>query len=177
MRAFFAQIDWVRNTFFFVFYFFMVIVVFMSVLKPQLDIFRKTNAQYRKELYVQGRIESQRDAEMQKLANYQNQNAFALENFERQITQKEIEEKLRIIFTDVGVVEDGTPLFEGKYLKQRFVVSGRLDNIHKLKEALNITKSLPGVVRFSFPIQIERENAELVFSFRLDAYSLSTKSY
>ncbi|TLD86579.1 hypothetical protein [Helicobacter sp. MIT 05-5294] len=173
MRAFFAQIDWIRNTFFFVFYFFMVIGVFLAVVKPQLDIFRKTNAQYRKELYVQSQVESQRDAEMQKLINYQNQNARTLRGFEHQITQREIEEKLRIIFENVGVVADGTPILEGKYLKQRFVISGRLQNIHKLKEALKMTQSMPGIVRFNFPIHIEREGAELVFSFRLDAYFLN----
>ncbi|MDE7174849.1 MAG: hypothetical protein K2N75_02180 [Helicobacter sp.] len=176
MRAFFAQIDWIRNTFFFVFYFFMVIGVFLAVVKPQLDIFRKTNAQYRKELYVQEQIESQRNAERQKLINYQNQNAHILEDFEHRITQKEIEEKLRIIFENAGVVADGAPSLEGKYFKQRFVISGRLQNINKLKESLKMTRALPGIVRFSFPILIEREGAELVFSFRLDAYFLNMDS-
>lgn len=177
MRAFFAQIDWIRNTFFFVFYFFMVIIVFLAVVKPQLDIFRNTNAKYRKELYVQSQIESQRDAEMQKLINYQNQNAHTLRNFEHQITQREIEEKLRIIFENAGVVADGAPILEEKYLKQRFIISGRLQNINKLKEALGMTQSLPGIVRFNFPIHIEREGAELVFSFRLDAYFLNLNTH
>ena len=44
MKAFFAQIDWVRNTFFFVFYFFLVAGVFVGFVKPQLDVFRNTNA-------------------------------------------------------------------------------------------------------------------------------------
>ncbi len=144
----------------------------MGAVKPQLDVFRKTNTQYRKELYVQGKIEAQRDAEMQKLVNYQNQNAHTIGNFEHQITQREIEEKLKIIFESVGVVADGTPILEGKYFKQRFIVSGRLHDIHKLKEALSLTQSLPGVVRFNFPIHIEREEGELVFSFRLDTYFL-----
>ena len=61
MKAFFAQIDWVRNTFFFVFYFFLVAGGFVGFVKPQLDIFRNTNANYRKELFTLEQIQKQRD--------------------------------------------------------------------------------------------------------------------
>ena len=62
MKVFFTQIDWVRNTFFFVFYFFLVVGIFIGIIQPAFNTFRQTNAQYRKEVYVQKQIESQRDA-------------------------------------------------------------------------------------------------------------------
>ena len=140
MRAFLAQIDWVQNTFFFVFYFFMVLGVFIGIIQPSLESFRKSNAEYRKELYVQSQIESQRDAEAEKLLDYQKQNKQSLAYFDHKITQKEIEEKLKITFNNAGVVADGNPVLEDKYHKQRYVISGKLENIAKLKEALELTR-------------------------------------
>ena len=49
MKAFFAQIDWIRNTFFFMFYFFLVMIVFISIIQPSLDTFRQTNTKYHKD--------------------------------------------------------------------------------------------------------------------------------
>lgn len=172
MKAFLAQVDWIRNTFFFIFYFFMVAIIFLSVIQPSLEVFRKTNAKYRKELYVQKQIETQRDTEKRKLADYQNHNQQILDFFIHKITQNEIEEKLRIIFKEAMVVSDGAPIAEDGYLKQRYIISGQLENIGKLKEALHLTESLPGIVRFNFPIHIEREGEILIFSFRLDVYFL-----
>ena len=76
MKAFFAQIDWVRNTFFFGFYFFLVAGVFVGFLKPQLDVFRNTNANYRKELFSLEQILKQRELEKQSVAEYQKNNAW-----------------------------------------------------------------------------------------------------
>ncbi|WDL74509.1 hypothetical protein IP360_06650 [Helicobacter winghamensis] len=170
MKAFFAQIDWIRNTFFFVFYFFLVAIIFLSVIQPALDSFRQTNAQYRKEIYVQKQIQAQRNTELKNLQDYQEQNAQTLGYFKHKITQNEIEEKLKIIFENSGVVADGSPIQEGKYFKQRYIISGKLENISKLKDALILTQTLPGVARFNFPIHIEREKDNIIFSFRLDAY-------
>ena len=61
---------------------------------------------------------------------------------------------------------------KGKYFKQRYVISGRLESIAKLKDALTLTHSLPGITRFNFPLHIEREADVIVFSFRLDVYFL-----
>ncbi|MDD6055521.1 MAG: hypothetical protein SOW25_02435 [Helicobacter sp.] len=176
MRAFFAQIDWIRNTFFFVFYFFLIAIVFLSLIQPTLESFRKTNANYRKELYVQKQIEAQRDAERQKLLEFQEKNSKVLEYFKHKITQKEIEEKLKIIFNNAFVVSDGQPILDGDYLKQRYVISGQLENITKLKDALELTKTLPGIAQFNFPIHIERDGTLLTFSFRLDVYFLKTQN-
>lgn len=170
MKAFFVQIDWIRNTFFFVFYFFLVAIIFLSVIQPALDTFRQTNAKYRKEVYVQKQIQAQRDAELKNLQDYQAKNSQSLEYFKHKITQGEIEERLKIIFDNAGVVADGNPMQEGKYFKQRYIISGKLENINKLKDALILTKTLPGVARFNFPIHIEREKDNIIFSFRLDAY-------
>ncbi|TLD82410.1 hypothetical protein LS70_007340 [Helicobacter sp. MIT 11-5569] len=170
MKTFFAQIDWIRNTFFFIFYFFLVAGIFLGVIQPALDTFRQTNAKYRKELYVQKQIEAQHSAELKKLQDYQAQNAQSLGYFKHRITQNEVEEKLRIIFENSGVVTDGSPVQEGKYFKQRYIISGKLENITKLKDALILTKTLPGITRFNFPIHIEREDDNIVFSFRLDTY-------
>lgn len=172
MKVFFTQIDWVRNTFFFVFYFFLVAGIFIGIIQPTLNTFRQTNAQYRKELYVQKQIESQRDAELKALLDYRAQNTQTLTYFQHIVTGKEIEERLKTIFQDSGVVADGTPVQEGKYFKQRYVISGRLESIAKLKDALTLTHSLPGITRFNFPLHIEREADVIVFSFRLDVYFL-----
>ena len=68
MKAFFVQIDWVRNTFFFVFYFFLVAGVFVGFVKPQLDIFRNTNSNYLKKVFTLEQIKKQSDLEKQSLA-------------------------------------------------------------------------------------------------------------
>ncbi|WP_299548382.1 hypothetical protein [uncultured Helicobacter sp.] len=170
MKTFFAQIDWIRNTFFFVFYFFLVVIIFLSVIRPALDTFRQTNAKYRKEVYVQKQIQAQRNAELKNLQDYQTKNAQSLGYFKHKITQNEIEEKLKIIFENAGVVADGNPIQEGKYLKQRYIISGKLESISKLKDALILTQTLPGVARFNFPIHIERQEDNIIFSFRLDTY-------
>lgn len=173
MKAFFAQIDWVRNTFFFVFYFFLVAGVFVGFVKPQLDIFRNTNANYRKELFTLEQIQKQRDLEKQSLAEYQKNNAEILEGFKYQITQQEIEEKLRIIFDTAGIVADGEPILEGDYWKQRYVISGKVKDIQALKKALEIAQNFKATMRLNFPIHIEKEGKMLVFSFRLDVYYLN----
>lgn len=172
MKVFFTQIDWVRNTFFFVFYFFLVVGIFIGIIQPALNTFRQTNAQYRKEVYVQKQIEYQRDAELKALLDYRAENAQTLTYFEHIVTSKEIEERLKTIFQTSGIVADGIPLQEGKYFKQRYVISGRLESIAKLKDALTLTHSLPGITRFNFPIHIEREANAMIFSFRLDVYFL-----
>lgn len=174
MKAFFAQIDWVRNTFFFVFYFFLVVGIFIGVVKPQLDSFRNTNAKYRKELFVVKQIEEQKRAEMQRLENYQSDNNVILGAYNSKITKQDIEDKLAIYFNTSGIVADGVPLIEGNYYKQRYVISGQLKDINTFREALNLTKQLSGLVKFSFPIHIEREGEMLTFSFRLDVYYLAT---
>lgn len=172
MKAFFAQIDWIRNTFFFVFYFFLVAIMFLAVIKPQLDSFKNTNAIYRKELYVLKQIEEQKKAEMDRLNSYQEKNTVILNTFRHKLTKQEIEEKLSIYFNTSGVVADGMPFIEGKYYKQRYVISGQLKDINTFREALNLTKQLNGLARFNFPIHIEREDDMLTFSFRLDVYYL-----
>ena len=157
MKAFFAQIDWVRNTFFFVFYFFLVAGVFVGFVKPQLDVFRNTNANYRKELFTLEQIQKQRDLEKQSLAEYQKNNAEILEGFKYQITQQEIEEKLRIIFDTAGIVADGEPILEGDYWKQRYVISGKVKDIQALKKALEIAQNFKAIMRLNFPIHIESD--------------------
>ncbi len=172
MRAFFAQIDWVKNTFFFVFYFFLVVAIFIGFITPQLDIFKKANANYRKELFVLSQIQAQRDSQKQELLKYQEENLGILMAFKTPATQQEIEEKLKIIFDSSGVVQDGVPIREGEYLKQRYVISGKVKNIEGLENALTLTQNFNAIVQFSFPIHIEKENEMLVFSFRLDVYYL-----
>ncbi|EES88972.1 hypothetical protein [Helicobacter canadensis] len=176
MKAFFAQIDWVRNTFFFVFYFFLVMVIFIAIIKPQLDVFKKTNANYRKEVFALNQIQSQHDSQKQELLDYQKQNIEILRAFETPTTLQEIEEKLKIIFDTSGVVQDGEPIKEGEYFKQRYVVSGKVKTIETLKNALNLTQNFNAIMRFNFPIHIEKENGMLVFSFRLDVYYSSKDS-
>lgn len=172
MRAFFAQIDWIRNTFFFVFYFFLVVGIFLGAVKPQLDSFRNTNAKYRKELFVVKQIEEQKRAEIHRLEEYKANNNAILGMFNGKLTKQDIEDKLAIYFNTSGIVADGAPLIEGNYYKQRYVVSGQLKDINTFREALNLTKQLNGLARFSFPIHIEREGEMLTFSFRLDVYYL-----
>ena len=46
---------------------------------------------------------------------------------------------------------DGNPIQEGNY-KQRYIISGKLESIARLKDALILTKALPGIVVFNFPI-------------------------
>lgn len=174
MGTFFAQIDWIRNTFFFMFYFFLVSGIFLSAIQPALNTFRQTNAKYRKEIYVQRQIETQRNAELKHLLEYQTNNAQTLENLYHKITQTEIEDVLKILFENSGVIADGNPIQEGKYSKQRYIISGKLENIARLKDALILTKTLPGIARFNFPIHIEQTNDGIEFSFRLDAYFLTS---
>lgn len=170
MKAFFAQIDWVRNTFFFVFYFFLVALIFIAIIKPQLEVFKATNTNYRKEIFALNQIQNQHNSQKQELLDYQKQNIEIIRAFETPITQQEIEEKLKIIFDTSGVVQDGEPIREGEYLKQRYVVSGKLKGIEKLKSTLDLVQSFNAIVRFNFPLHIEKENEMLVFSFRLDVY-------
>ena len=172
MKAFLTQIDWVRNTFFFVFYFFLVAGFFIGLVKPSLNEFRINNAKYRKELYVLEQIQSQRKAEEEKLSKYEQEHNVMLSSFKHKLTQKEIQDKLNIIFNIANVVPDGAPFREGEYIKQRYIISGKVKDIVSLKDALGLSKALEGITQFSFPIHIEREGEMLVFSFRLDAYSL-----
>lgn len=170
MKAFFAQIDWIRNTFFFMFYFFLVMIVFISIIQPSLDTFRQTNTKYRKEVYVQKQIQAQRDLEYRKLQEYQMQNSQTLGYFKHKITQNTLEEKLRILFKDAEVTTDGLTIQEEKYSKQTYTIRGKLENLDKLKEALLFAQTLPGVARFNFPIHIEQQQDGIAFSFHLDTY-------
>ena len=175
MKAFFTQIDWIRNTFFFVFYFFMVVLIYILIVMPFLDDFRQRNAKFRKEVYVLEQIEAQRDAEKKRFLEYQTKNKKILEEYNHFLSAQEIKEKLQTIFNIADVVADGKPFMEGNYTKQRYVISGKVQDISYLKEALKLTQTLPAITRFSFPIHIEREEELLVFSFRLDTYFILQK--
>lgn len=175
MKAFLTQIDWIRNTFFFVFYFFMVMLIYSLVVVPFLEDFRQRNAKFRKEEYVLEQMKAQRDLEKRRYLEYKENNQKTLDAYQHILSKEEIKEKLQLIFDIADVVADGAPFMEGNYMKQRYVISGKVKDISYLKDALKLTKTLPAITRFSFPIHIEREEELLVFSFRLDTYFIPKK--
>lgn len=173
MKTFLAQIDWVRNTFFFFAYFFIIAGTFIGYVMPALDEFRIKNASYRRELFVLSQIEAQRDAEKAQVENFQSENNRMLSNFENRLSQEEILAGLQEIFTSSSVEADGAAVRDGKFIRQNYIISGTIDNMEALKGALALPRVLNSVVKFNFPITIEQQkDDELSFSFRIEAYSV-----
>ena len=172
MKAFLAQIDWIRNTFFFVFYFFLVVIIFLSLVNPQLQEFKKENTNYRKELHITQQVQKQKMQTAETLAKYQMDNHTLLSAFKANITQEKIKSRLSSIFEKVDVVKNGEAYLKNGYLAQNYIVSGKIVDIKALNDALIQVISLEGIVRLVFPIHIEAEEGVLVFSFSLEVYSL-----
>ncbi|WP_104721697.1 hypothetical protein [Helicobacter mesocricetorum] len=172
MKAFLAQIDWIRNTFFFVFYFFLVVIIFLSLVNPQLQEFKKENTNYRKELHITQQVQKQKMQTAEALAKYQADNNTLLNAFKANITQETIKEKLSSIFQKVDVVKNGNSYFKNGYLAQNYIVSGRVADIQAINDVLIQVMNLQGIVYLAFPIHIEAEEGVLVFSFSLEVYSL-----
>ncbi|MDE5603488.1 MAG: hypothetical protein K2I71_06195 [Helicobacter sp.] len=172
MKAFLAQIDWIRNTFFFVFYFFLVVIIFLSLVNPQLQEFKKENTSYRKELHITQQVQKQKDQIAEALAQYQIDNHALLSDFKASITQEDIKQKLSPLFEKVDVVKNGESYVKNGYLTQNYIVSGKVVDIQALNGALIQVTNLQGIVHLAFPIHIETEEGILVFSFSLEVYSL-----
>ncbi|CAM2813424.1 hypothetical protein [Helicobacter burdigaliensis] len=170
MKAFFAQIDWIRNTFFFIFYFFLIAGLFIGVVKPSLEDFQKNNADYRREIYVLKQINSQKENAHKTLLAFQETHKNVLSTFKNKPTKEYIKQQLSSIFTQVDVVEDGKPTLENSYKMQKFIVSGRLKDINTLYASLKQVSQIQGMLRFSFPIHIEEDNGVLILSYRINAY-------
>ncbi|PZT48588.1 hypothetical protein B6S12_02795 [Helicobacter valdiviensis] len=170
MRAFFAQIDWIRNTFFFIFYFFLIAGLFIGVVMPSLKDFQENNANYRREIFVLKQINTQMENAQKALLSYQETHKTTLNAFKNKPTAQKIKQQLSSIFMQVDVVKDGEPTLENSYKVQKFIVSGRLKDINALYDSLSQISTLEGKLRFSFPIHIEEEKGELILSYRLNAY-------
>lgn len=172
MKAFLAQIDWIRNTFFFVFYFFLVVIIFLSLVNPQLQEFKRENTNYRKELHITQQVQKQKAQIAEALAKYQMDNNTLLNAFKANITQEKIKNSLSPIFEKIDVVKNGEAYLKNGYLAQNYIVSGKIGDIQALNNALIQVMNLKGIVHLVFPIHIEAEEGVLVFSFSLEVYSL-----
>lgn len=177
--GFLKQIDWVRNTVFLLFYIIGVAVFFLLVLKPALDTFKVQNASYRKEEFMLTQIQQKYQEARQNLSEYEQSNATILGALQGSGNISGGVQKLRNSkqsMRNLKVTPEGGPFMEEGYSVQRYVVSGQISNLNSLKNAISESTRMGGITKVTFPIQITSDKNGLSVQYRIDVYTMPSKS-
>lgn len=164
------EIDWIRNTLWFLFYVVGVALLFLGWVLPALDDFRRANIEYRKSEFLYNETKKDYDAIDKELRDFKELNAATLEALAQTSDAQVLQNILAGFFQDLKVSELSREKRQIGFEVARFVIEGRATNSSLLHRFMDEVSKMGRVVKVDFPVLLKSESNTLFFRAHLELY-------
>lgn len=171
------EIDWIRNILWIIFYTLGIAGLFLWVMLPALDRFKKANIEYRKADFLYSETQKEFDLLQRQLMAIRTENQLGLRALERSVDFQKLQLFFGEMFETLQIEEDtlkNQPL-EGFYVRQ-FEIQGTLNDETDIDSLLSaVQQNSDWVMKVDFPVSMNKpsENTGLFVSLKLQIYQVA----
>lgn len=164
------DIDWVRNTLWFIFYVVGVIFLFLGWIMPSLDEFRRANIERRKADFLLVEVQKENERLNSALEGFKTENASLLNALLQDNDERVVRELLVGFFEKLRISEMAREKDSFGFEVVRFSIEGNAQNSALIYRFIDEMSKISHIAKVEFPIVLKSENSQLHFSAILKLY-------